>query len=813
MRRWLLTALAWLVFLPVGCVESVVPDDLPALDPPRELTPVVTDGFYLRDGHGRYLYLNGVNVSGTSKLPVTPAPDEDPRKEPISFVGRPFPLEDADHWLGMIRRLGFNSIRLVIMWEAIEHEGRGKYDEEYLQYLEDLVDKCNEHGIYVVLNFHENLFSRFLFTNFNRNPEVGEPGSIEHMLGTLFPDSKTLQFDGRVTGDGAPRWAVEACLPEKRLDSPNWGMSHLMGPLGEVFYLTQIIDYVDKLIGAVDGGDDGGDGGEGGEEEVDLVDFLSDLLMKMKAADPPMLPYDVRDTCDVFPFTNWWNNTLFSYDIGRCYAAFYAGDAVFPTYRFQVGGKEVDIKEYLQGAYAEAWGEVARRLGDRPNVIGYDLINEPPGGFLMLALLTIYFQADYDPAAVEDFIVGIAGPDLGEAVYRVLFLLNVLPVLPPPEYYGPYVATNKTEYNEWRKAFPEECPDIEDDDALDECLEETFVKWHIRQKYSADDVNFGGVLDLNLSFVVRLVESYRRISQEILANDPDAIIWLEGGGGALDELIGGTLGDVKLYKPEEVDQMVFTPHWYPDIYPFLGFNEPPRDFVVEEWTVRDFAPELAMPIESAKETFGPVPVVYGEFGSYFNYNGIESSVADDYRITSEILNNYYEAFETLFAHRMLWCFSVDNTYDKGDLWNYEDFSIIGPDGEPRAALSWNRPTPLVLTGRPLNMYFNSDFHYYEPVKDKPQPWREFYLAFAHKESDLPSEIYVPKSQYPDGFYLWLSDGWARYDDDLQTLYYYPTNDDPEWTHEVTIRPPQENAPMSGWTYYFRGEFSIAGNHH
>ena len=61
---------------------------------------------------------------------------------------------------------------------------------------------------------------------------------------------------------------------------------------------------------------------------------------------------------------------------------------------------------------------------------------------------------------------------------------------------------------------------------------------------------------------------------------------------------------------------------------------------------------------------------------------------------------------------------------------------------------------------------------------------------------------MPKIQYPDGFYVWLSDGWAKFDHEKNTLYYFPTKDQPGWKHEVTIRPPQEGRETVGWSYFF-----------
>ena len=121
---------------------------------------------FVEDSTGREVRLRGVNVSGACKLPSKPWPacidPADPAfaSADVSFVGRPFPLSEArKHWR-CIRQTGHNLVRLVVTWEAVEHAGPGKYDDEYLQYLHDLIALAREEGLLVFIDMHQDCWSR-----------------------------------------------------------------------------------------------------------------------------------------------------------------------------------------------------------------------------------------------------------------------------------------------------------------------------------------------------------------------------------------------------------------------------------------------------------------------------------------------------------------------------------------------------------------------------------------------------------------------------------------------------------------------------
>ncbi|KAF9393498.1 hypothetical protein CPC16_001864 [Podila verticillata] len=80
---------------------------------------------------------------------------------PISFVGRPFELDEADEHLARLRHWGFRMIRWVVTWEAIEHQGPGIYDQAFLDYTVKALLKAKEYGFKVMIDFHQDVWSRF----------------------------------------------------------------------------------------------------------------------------------------------------------------------------------------------------------------------------------------------------------------------------------------------------------------------------------------------------------------------------------------------------------------------------------------------------------------------------------------------------------------------------------------------------------------------------------------------------------------------------------------------------------------------------
>ncbi|WP_367319054.1 endoglycosylceramidase [Streptomyces sp. HUAS ZL42] len=130
-------------------------------------TSLTVSGGRFTDGQGREVVLRGYNVSGETKL------DEN--------HGLPFAsVTDAKKSATALRALGGgNSVRFLLSW-AYAEPVRGQVDTAYLAAATDQMRAFLDAGIRVYPDFHQDLYSRYLFD----------------------PDSW-------YTGDGAPKWAVE----------------------------------------------------------------------------------------------------------------------------------------------------------------------------------------------------------------------------------------------------------------------------------------------------------------------------------------------------------------------------------------------------------------------------------------------------------------------------------------------------------------------------------------------------------------------------------------------------------------------------
>jgi endoglycosylceramidase len=149
---------------------ATAPFALPAL----HARPDPDQGGWIADAHGREVLLRGVNVN---------AHVEYWQQSPERFTTYPFTEDDAAE----IASYGWNAVRLLLSWSRVE-PAPGLYDEAYLDEIERAVLALERHGVYSIVDLHQDAWGATLAA---RPDEVCRPG-------------EALAFGW----DGAPGWAT-----------------------------------------------------------------------------------------------------------------------------------------------------------------------------------------------------------------------------------------------------------------------------------------------------------------------------------------------------------------------------------------------------------------------------------------------------------------------------------------------------------------------------------------------------------------------------------------------------------------------------
>lgn len=120
---------------------------------------------YFIDEKGRILLFKGCNFSSDAKIPTIPDGSTHLKgslnRDKISFVSRPCKLEDADQHFERMKGWGFNFLRFLITWEAIEPNQPGVYDREYIEFIKSILKKAADYGFYIYIDPHQDIYSRF----------------------------------------------------------------------------------------------------------------------------------------------------------------------------------------------------------------------------------------------------------------------------------------------------------------------------------------------------------------------------------------------------------------------------------------------------------------------------------------------------------------------------------------------------------------------------------------------------------------------------------------------------------------------------
>jgi hypothetical protein len=608
------------------------------------------EGSYFKDEQGRIRILRGVNLGGSSKVPFRPNGATHMRDgffehRSVSFVGRPFPLEEADEHFARLREWGLTFLRLLVTWEAIEHAGPGIYDQAYLDYVYAIIKRADAYGMQVLIDPHQDVWSRF------------------------------------TGGDGAPGWTFEAIgMDITKFQEAGAALVHQLqgGPLPRMVWPTN---------GA-----------------------------KLAAA------------------------TMFT--------LFFGGNDFAPT--LDVDGEP--IQDYLQRHYTGAIKQVALRVQELPNVIGYGTMNEPLSGFIGCTNANTYkgiLKSGECPTVFQSMLLGAGYPQVVEVwEQRVM----------GPKLIGRRVV-NPKRVRAWCNGA--------------NCVWRQHGVWDVAPDGTPCLLRSNYFSMMNGRQVNFSQDYYRpftnRFAREIRSVDPDALIFLETEFGHTPPRWG----------IKDLSQIVYAPHWYDGFVlflkqysPFLGYDTLAGKLVIGPGRIRtSFAKQLATYKQQASQFLGGAPVLIGEFGIPFDLQHKKAYRTGDFGKQIRAMNRSLRALEDTLLSGTLWNYTADNTNVHGDQWNGEDLSIFSRDQQtdPEDIHSGGRALPAVIrpyaravAGEPLRMAFDPDR-------------KVFTFVFRHDAAVTePTELFVPNYQYPRGYAVEVSDGTVEIDREQQVLRYHHT---------------------------------------
>src|SRR5271155_1856082 len=120
---------------------------------------------WFRDTEGRYVLFRGVNFASRSKrppyLPILPLNVTQLDESGAAQFDRE--LKKAEPFFGDMRQNGFNIVRLLVSWKAIEPRPNPDPEvlllegQHYLRLVGKIIDALYAHDIFVIIDFHQDI--------------------------------------------------------------------------------------------------------------------------------------------------------------------------------------------------------------------------------------------------------------------------------------------------------------------------------------------------------------------------------------------------------------------------------------------------------------------------------------------------------------------------------------------------------------------------------------------------------------------------------------------------------------------------------
>ncbi|MBS1979317.1 MAG: cellulase family glycosylhydrolase [Bacteroidetes bacterium] len=441
-----------------------------------------------------------------------------------------------------------------------------------------------------------------------------------------------------------------------------------------------------------------------------------------------------------------WSTNYFKLGTSTMFALFFGSEDFAPD--LKVGG--VSAQEYLQSHYINAIKQVALKLKGLPNVIGFDVMNEPTSG--LIGASDLLAEGIYKNGAMPTPFQGmVAGAGIPVEVPYYEFDVPTAKEIGKVKLNPMGVSVWKSpEADVWRKAGVW---------GLDAAGKPALKKPRYFTTAKGRDVEFS--LDYYRPFVVRFAKEMNSI-------DSTWLIFVERP----------SLLKLPRFTPAEARTLVHASHSY-DVVTLLTkkynswMNVDVRDLkvVFGKTGIREmFHSQMQDLRKETEETMGLRPTLLGEFGVPMDLGDRNAFKDGDYADQEDALDRSIRPLESNLMSYTLWVYSSDNDHERGDQWNGEDLSIYSKSEQQAAVSSYSggralaaaiRPYPYKIAGQPLRYFFDKDHH-------------RFYLKYkADPLIQAPTEIFVPEFHYAKGFKIYSSPGKFAWDEEQRILIFRP----------------------------------------
>jgi hypothetical protein len=437
------------------------------------------------------------------------------------------------------------------------------------------------------------------------------------------------------------------------------------------------------------------------------------------------------------------------------FSLFYAGKTFAP----QCTIEGMNAQDYLQHHYIEAFNQLALKIKDNHNLIGFSPMNEPYQGW-------IGYNTDFSnfPSlgetlgyAMTPFDAMCLGSGISRTIgYRVIKRFGIKEIRKDE--------LNPNKISCWLKGI--------------EPIWKKEGVWGLDNENNPiilNNTHFSEIDGEKVEFYQHYyIPFVRKFAKSIQNSIPETKIFVTG---SFEHVMKGR-ADLTL-KPNDF-QAINAPCWY-DVAT-SGTDRPmikasfnlmtDKPVIGQENIQKMFISQIHYIKSLAQEFFNGGPTLIPEYNLKFNlregkaYKELQENSSTAWDTHRELFAMYYKAIDTNLVNCVLWNYTPDNNNQFGDQWNIEDFSIFSKDQQSdpndlnsggRAVHGFCRPYCRVCAGIPSLMQFN------------PSTGEYFLEYMADPTIKGVTEIYVPNLQYPNGCEIECEGGDYKYDPSQQLI--------------------------------------------